>query len=227
MRTLAIGDIHGCHTALEALLHAVKLQREDRIVFLGDYIDRGPASRQVIDTFLTLEKRCRPIFVRGNHEVMLLAAREDDLKFNLWQSYGGVGALQSYGTDRDKDWVSAMPEPHWQFFESTAAFHETDTLIFVHACLDADLDMEEQPEWLLYWELFDRIQPHKSGKQIVCGHTPQKSGEIKSTGFAVCIDTGAVYGGWLTCLDTATGDYWQANENRDIRTGHCDLATSL
>jgi len=96
---------------------------------------------------------------------------------------------------------------------------ETETHIFVHACLDPELDMSDQPDWLLYWEFFERMQPHKYGKRIVCGHTPQRSGEIKDLGFAVCIDTGPAVGGWLTCLDARSGKYWQANEKGSTRDG--------
>ncbi len=219
MRTLAIGDIHGCNTALLSLLNKVQPLREDRIVFLGDYIDRGPASRQVIEACLELGKTSSPAFIRGNHEAMILAARESDLKSDIWQNCGGLETLSSYSADFRQDWVSAIPDSHWGFFERTARFVETDMHIFVHACLDPELDMNHQPDWLLYWEYFGRLRPHKSRKRIVCGHTPQHSGEILDVGFAACIDTGAAVGGWLTCLDTGSGKYWQANENGNTREG--------
>src|ERR1043166_1366013 len=212
MRTLAIGDIHGCNTALVSLLDKVRPLLEDRIVFLGDYIDRGPTSRQVIDTLLELRKSSSPVFLRGNHEVMILDARESFLKNDIWQSYGGLDTLFSYEANYRDDWVSLIPDSHWGFFEDTIRFFETDTHIFVHACLDPDLNLEDQPDWLLYWEFFDRIRPHKSGKRIVCGHSPQRAGLIKDLGFAACIDTGPAIGGWLTCLDVRSGKYWQANE---------------
>jgi serine/threonine protein phosphatase 1 len=219
MRTLAIGDIHGCHTALTCLLREVRPAREDCVVFLGDYIDRGPASRAVLDTLLDLGKSCRPVFLRGNHEVMILEGRGDPLKASLWQSYGGLEALDSYGAAFASDWAAALPDAHWKFLESTARFHETDRHIFVHASLDPELDLHEQPDRFLFWEFFDEIRVHKSKKRIVCGHSPQRSGEIKDLGFAVCIDTGAVRGGWLTCLDADAGDYWQANEKGKTRRG--------
>jgi len=219
MRTLAIGDIHGCHTALNNLLDAVCPRPEDRIVFLGDYIDRGPASRQVLDTLLQLEKRCSPVFVRGNHELMILDARDDTLKASLWQSCGGSETLASYGSHGEQGWASTIPELHWAFFEGTLRFFETERNVFIHACLDPELDMDEQPDWLLFWEFFERLRPHKSGKRIICGHTPQLSGLPANVGFGVCIDTGSVFGGWLTCFDTDSGKYWQANENGATRHG--------
>ena len=66
---------------------------------------------------------------------------------------------------------------------------------------------------------FDRIQAHKSGKRVICGHSVQRTGQIKDLGFAACIDTGAAVGGWLTCLEVESGKYWQANQNGQSRTG--------
>src|SRR5204862_6113635 len=108
------------------------------------------------------------------------------------------------------DWPSAIPSAHWEFFERTLRFLDTDTPIFVHACLDPELELIEQPDWLLFWEYFERLQPHKTGKAIICGHTPQRSGVIKNPGFAACIDTGAAIGGWLTRLEVRSGASRQA-----------------
>jgi serine/threonine protein phosphatase 1 len=219
MRTLAIGDIHGCSTALRQLLRQVQPTRGDRLIFLGDYIDRGPNSREVVETLLELKQSCAPVFLRGNHEVMILDARENFLKSNVWQSYGGLETALSYGSKIGQDCEGAIPDSHWEFFEQTARYFETERHIFVHACLDPELELADQPDWILFWELFDRIRPHKSGKRVFCGHSVQRSGYIKDLGFAACIDTGAAVGGWLTCLDADSGKYWQANENGATRTG--------
>jgi serine/threonine protein phosphatase 1 len=219
MRTLAIGDIHGCNAALTLLLKIVQPAAGDRVVFLGDYIDRGPASREVVETLLKFSGSHSPIFLRGNHEVMILHARKDPSEGSLWQGDLGRETLLSYGVDHKQDWSSAIPEPHWEFFARTEKFFETENHIFVHACLDEDLDMNEQHDWLLYWEHIERLRPHKSGKRIICGHTRQTSGKIKDRGFAVCIDTGPASGGWLSCLDVNSGTYWQANEKGQERGG--------
>jgi serine/threonine protein phosphatase 1 len=220
VRTLAIGDIHGCHETLVTLLNQVRPSSEDTIIFLGDYIDRGPASKNVIESLLELRKSCSAVFLRGNHEAMLLEARDDPSKEALWCSYGGLETLESYSPDHRQDWISAIPDSHWDFLQGTARFHETASHIFIHACLDPELDMAEQPDWLLLWEFFDRFQKqHKSGKRIICGHTPQRSGEISDKGYATCIDTGAAIGGWLTCLDCGSGQFWQANQKGNTRGG--------
>ena len=152
----------------------------------------------------------------------MLDVRESFVKADIWQSYGGLETLISYGANHRPDWASLIPESHWEFFEHTRRFLETGHCIYVHACLDAELDMRDQPDWLLFWEFFDRLQPHKSGKQIICGHTPQRSGEIKYTDYALCLDTAPASGGWLTCLDVDSGDFWQANEHGDTREGRLD-----
>jgi serine/threonine protein phosphatase 1 len=220
IRTLAIGDIHGCHEALVTLLNDVRPTSEDTVIFLGDYIDRGPASREVIEKLLQLRKSCSTVFLRGNHEAMILEARDDPMKENLWRSYGGFETMLSYSGDFRQDVESAVPDSHWDFLASTVRFHETATHIFVHACLDPDLDMADQPDWLLLWEFFDHLQrQHISGKRVICGHSPQHSGQINDRGYAACVDTGAVTGGWLTCLETGSGQIWQANEKGMTRGG--------
>ena len=219
MRTLAIGDIHGCSNALSQLLRQVNPSSADRLVFLGDYVDRGPASRQVIDSLLQLKQVCSPVFLRGNHEVMMLDARNSFSNADGWRCCGGHETALSYGFNLAADWTSVIPQKHWSFLQNTANYFETDSHIFVHACLDPELDLPEQPDWRLFWESFSRIRPHKSGKHVICGHTAQPAGLIQHAGFATCIDTGAVFGGWLTCLCVQSGTYWQANENGQTRTG--------
>ncbi|MBW8865334.1 MAG: serine/threonine protein phosphatase [Verrucomicrobia bacterium] len=219
MRILAIGDIHGSNTALTALLQQVQPGPADQIIFLGDYIDRGPASREVIDSLLELKKTCSTVFLRGNHEEMIFEERDNPFNSTGWKSCGGQETLQSYGADHRRDWVELIPAAHWEFLQETKRLFENDTHIFVHACLDSKLSLQEQPDWRIYWCSFSELQPHPTGKRIICGHTTQESGQIKDVGFAACIDTGAAYGGWLTCLDVNSGEYWQANEKGDSKSG--------
>src|SRR5438067_2510129 len=108
MRSLAIGDIHGCNTALTTLLRQVCPGPSDQLIFLGDYIDRGSDSRAVLETLIELRKRCCAVFLRGNHEVMILDARESFLKCDIWQSYGGLETLYSYGANFREDWASMI-----------------------------------------------------------------------------------------------------------------------
>jgi serine/threonine protein phosphatase 1 len=217
MRTLAIGDVHGCRRALTTLLEAVKPTKNDRVIFLGDYVDRGPDSPGVINTLLGLQSRCKTTFLRGNHEAMMLDARESFLKSDIWQGCGGFETVTSYRADGRADWASSVPDAHWAFLEKTVRSFETPKQIFVHAGLDPALDLDEQRDWVVFWEYFENLKPHKSGKKVVCGHTPQSNGSPGDVGYGVCIDTGCVYGRWLTCLDVGSGEYWQANEQGEVR----------
>lgn len=219
MRSLAIGDIHGCLIALETLISLVNPTANDQFIFLGDYLNRGPDSRGVIEFLLNLKNSHRCIFLRGNHEIMVMDARNERVPNSTMNLSLGAGLIRSYGTAGNTEWWNLIPAAHWQFLEQTQRYFETDRNIFVHAALDADLDLPEQPDSIIFWERFETIRPHKSGKKIICGHTPSRDGEIQDVGYAACIDTGAVVGRWLTCLNPATGQYWQANQKAQTRTG--------
>jgi len=111
-----------------------------------------------------------------------------------------------------------VSDAHWRFIEEeTRGWFEIPSHFFVHANAYPDCALEEQPDFMLYWEGFDDPLPHSSGKVMVCGHTSQKSGMPRNIGHAVCIDTWACGKGWLTCLDVGSGKYWQANEHGEIR----------
>jgi serine/threonine protein phosphatase 1 len=213
MRILAIGDIHGCSRALDRLLAAVSPQPADRVITLGDYVDRGPDSYRVLERLLRLRRRCRLIPLRGNHELMMLDARKGRAREKEWLRSGGYNTLASYSLLDEPGRLVDVPDHHWEFMERTCRdWYETDTHFFVHANAYADLALEEQPASMLYWEPFNDPGPHCSGKTMVCGHTPQQSGVPRSLGHAVCIDTWAFGHGWLTCLDVKTGRVWQANQ---------------
>ena len=224
MRTLAIGDIHGCVRSLETLVEAVSLNDTDCLITLGDYVDRGPATRQVID-WLMLWDSTRQLFpIRGNHEVMMLNARLHDSDRIRWGQCGGCDTLDSYDSDGRVAMIEDIPKSHWKFLgERLLPFHQSDNHIFVHATIDPELPLGQQPDSLLFWGRYsDRFPGHMSGKKLVCGHTNQSSGLPAVGEHAICIDTNACRGGWLTCLDVDTEHIWQANEAGAVR--EMDLA---
>ena len=133
MRTLAIGDMHGCITALRTLVDYAGIDESDRIVTLGDYVDRGPDTRGVLDWVIERFKAKQLIPLRGNHEVMMLESRRDENLMMNWLLYGGHEALLSYGKPASLDNV---PDSHWRFIEHTCrGYYETDSHIFVHGNL--------------------------------------------------------------------------------------------
>jgi serine/threonine protein phosphatase 1 len=236
MRVLAIGDVHGCLRSLITLLAAVEPRADDRIIMLGDYVDRGPDSRGVLDCVIGLHETGRLVPLRGNHEVMMLEARRvGDL---MWLACGGRQTLHSYGVADQRinelldrhgwladpaELLAGVPARHWKFLEEECVpFHETPTHFFVHANAHPDVPLDEQPDYMLYWEKLTAACAHCSSKVMVCGHTRQKDGMPLDLGTTVCIDTGAHDDGWLTCLDVHTGRLWQANELGKARTGWLD-----
>lgn len=220
MRILAISDLHGYTTAFDALIAAVNPKLEDLIVTLGDYVDRGPDSKGIIDRLIALYATGQLIPLRGNHEIMMLASRFSKKKRFRWQRRGGKETLTSYSKSGKSRKLSNIPDEHWDFLENCCVNSwESEYHFFVHANACPYLSLDEQPEEMLFWQKFNNPPPHFSGKIMVCGHTSQKSGLPLNIGHAVCIDTRIHDKGWVTCLDVTSGRVWQANKKGKVRTG--------
>ena len=212
-RHLAIGDIHGCITALTSLIEFVELRPDDTIVTLGDYVDRGPDSAAVLEFVMALGNTHKLVPLRGNHEIMMLDARDKKSWLGPWLSYGGEATLRSYGGSFDD-----VPDTHFEFLENRLApYYECETHFFVHANAAAAVALADQSDAALYWQKYKDPGPHCSGKIMVCGHTQQQSGLPSSNGNSICIDTWAFGEGWLSCLDVDSGTVWQANESGETR----------
>jgi serine/threonine protein phosphatase 1 len=222
-RLLAIGDVHGCLAALEALLDVLRPGPEDVVVFLGDYMDRGPDSRGVIERLLRLTEQTRIIPLFGNHEEMLLRAGTGEMPLPLWLAWGVAETVRSYGLCPDlltpQEVRQGIPDTHRAFLEHCLNFFETETHFFVHANYEADRPLAEQSDEFLRWvNLRQHLPgPHRSGKVAVVGHTSQKSGEILDLGYLKCIDTYCYGGQWLTALDVSTGEIVQADPDGHLR----------
>jgi serine/threonine protein phosphatase 1 len=216
-RTIAIGDMHGCSGALNALLGAVAPGADDTVVTLGNYIDLGPDSKGVLELLLGLIDRCKLVPLKGDHEETFLAALEGRCALVRWERAGCEQTLRSYGVDRPQD----IPQLHRTFLGSCQDRHETDTHFFVHANYREDQPLPHQPAVVLRLKSIDdnKPGPHFTGKVAVVGHTPQKNGEVLNLGHLVCIDTYCHGGGWLTALDVDSGRYWQANQKGQVREG--------
>lgn len=215
-RLLAIGDIHGCSAALRAVLESANPQPEDTVVTLGDYVDRGPDTRSVLETLRKLSRRTRLVPLLGNHDEMMLKICDGRLDlFTDWLVYGGNATLASYDTlVPDGIW----PE-HVAFLRDCRLYYETERHFFVHGNYQPKVPLEKQPREVLMWESLRKRQPgpHYAGKTAIVGHTAQKNGQILDLGHLKCIDTWCYGEGWLTALDVNTGQVWQATKNGRLR----------
>ena len=198
--TFVIGDIHGCQQPLSSLLAKVgPFSASDTVVFLGDYIDRGPNSREVVSTILELQKGpARIITLMGNHERMLLRALEGRER-PLYLRCGGYQTLLSYEIIDAFDGPITLPPDHLAFFHRLLPYWEDREHIFVHAGLEPDVPLAMQNErWLLWARHEFTRSTYDFGKRVIYGHSPQPEPRIETN--KIGLDTGAVYGGHLTCL---------------------------
>lgn len=211
---IAIGDIHGCLAPLRRLID--RLPEDKPLIFLGDYVDRGPDSAGVLGYLQRLSRERRCLFLKGNHEDLMLNAIADPKAIDLWLLNGGGATLRSYGISA-REW-RAMPDRS-EFLAGDRAFlnrlepyAEDERTIFVHAGIDLrEPDMSRQKPQVLLWirEPFFLSREPWAGKQIIFGHTPTQSmglrgGEIFHQRSFYGIDTGCVYGGALTAIDSDT-----------------------
>ena len=214
----AVGDVHGCLDELLSLERAIVANGRDLpgrklIIMLGDYIDRGPASSQVLDHLIApppagFERIC----LAGNHEVMMLDYIDGRLGLGDWMSMGAASTLRSYGIDferlvqvyrssRQIDEVirKAIPAAHVAFMRSMPILVEAPRFIFVHAGIRPELDIDQQSDndlVLIRSDFYEHASQLKN--YVVHGHTPVA--EPKLEGTRINIDTGAVFGGRLTAL---------------------------
>jgi serine/threonine protein phosphatase 1 len=222
-RTIAVGDVHGCSAALAALVRAIAPTSLDTLVFLGDYIDRGPDSRGVLEQVIALAVRSTVVPLMGNHEEMLLAALKGRPTCATGSSSGARRPWLPTATEAGRSFGPAdlralIPAEHLQFIKGCRDYFETVRHIFVHAYYEPDRPLHEQRWGGLRWASLPSVPArHCSGKVAIVGHTPQKSGEVLDLGYLKCIDTFCHGGGWLTALEVRTGKVWQANLAGEMR----------
>ncbi len=178
------------------------VNRADTLIFLGDYVDRGPKSRQVITTLLQLKKKTnlRLVFLKGNHEFMFYNYLTGADR-SIFLRVGGLQTLSSYSIspNQDGNLLQFLPAAHRTFFESLALTHEDRHGIYVHAGLQPGIHISRQsPDWCLW--VRDRFirSSFDFGKPVIFGHTVFPEPLVESN--KIGIDTGAVYGGKLTAL---------------------------
>ena len=147
-RTIAIGDIHGCSIALAALIKLIDPQPNDIIITLGDYADRGLDTKGVLDLLIALKSRCHLVPILGNHDEMMLNARNGKGDFQFWMNCGGITALDSYGSSGRLDLI---PDEHFRFLQQCVPFFEMESHLFAHANYRPNIRLEEMDEHTLRW----------------------------------------------------------------------------
>jgi serine/threonine protein phosphatase 1 len=211
----AIGDIHGELGKLERLLDQLALTAADRLVFLGDYVDRGPESAGVVSRLIALSRDVECTFLLGNHESMFL-------DFLGWRGAayfggdaflmnGGDRTLASYGFFGERAQAKGfdLPPAHAAFYRGLRLYHQEGDYLFVHAGLGprglesgdpAYALRVSRPEDLL-WNRSTGDLPHTLGLTVIYGHTPSRDFSVRrNEPFSIGIDTGAVYGGPLSAI---------------------------
>ena len=213
MRRYVIGDIHGCSKALRALVDEIAPERDDTLIFLGDFIDRGPDSRGVLDLIIDLAGYTRVVPLRGNHELMMMGVLFGGLDPDVWIRCGGHTTIANYGGNLER-----VPDSHIQFLQSLHRHHETEREIFIHAGYLPECAIEQTDDAVRYWN-HPQIWPgpHRSGKRAYVGHTPQPDGEVLNLGHLVCVDTYCFGDGWLTAVDLDSHATLQASKQGHLR----------
>jgi serine/threonine protein phosphatase 1 len=204
-RTFVIGDIHGCPDEVACLLDAIQPASGDTVVFLGDYVDRGPSPRAVIDRLLRLRHegpQC--VFLKGNHEDMFLAfLGRGGLYGEAFLFNGGEATLRSYGLAGRSGQITAdqLPPDHLEFLLSLQLHHRQADFLCVHAGISPARSLEEQEAEDLLWIRDEFISsPHPFPFTVLFGHTPQRE-VLMELPYKVGLDTGLVYWNKLSCLE--------------------------
>jgi len=226
-RRFVIGDVHGCVDELERLLDGLAPGAEDTVCFLGDYVDRGPDPRAVVERLIRLQgegPQC--VFLKGNHEDMFLAfmgrpGRHGDAF--LWN--GGNATLASYGCDGmgGAEVAARLPESHAAFLAGLRTHAFLGDFLCVHAGVRPSRPLAAQSEEDLLWIREEFIkQPHPYPYTVLFGHTPQRD-VLVDLPFKIGLDTGLVYGNRLSCLELDAQRVWQVrNGERRVSQRHLE-----
>lgn len=217
-----IGDVHGCAEELKILLHQLPLDQESTLLFLGDYVDRGPNSRGVIDTVLNISELYKVIALKGNHEWLLeqyLKNPADPAASSNFILNGGSSTLASYSSDGT---TYEIPGTHLAFLKSLRYFYTTDTHFFVHAGVPPGYDffapnsstVDPKTAHQMMWIRSTFLEcKEKWPKLVVHGHTPVDKPEVLPN--RINLDTGCVFGRRLTAMNVTNGKFYSVARDQE------------
>jgi Calcineurin-like phosphoesterase len=229
-RTFVVGDLHGCVEELEVLLDQLRLGSADSIVFLGDYVDRGPASKAVIDRLICLRgegPRC--VFLKGNHEDMFLDFIGLDGQYGrAFLLNGGTATLNSYGLEGcgGQEIAARLPAAHKAFLQTLQMYAIEGSYLCVHAGINPLRPIEQQSDEDLLWIRDEFIRNrHRLPYTVLFGHTPHRE-VFLDLPYKIGLDTGLVYANKLSCLELQSSELYQVRRGeRNLRI--TSLAKSL
>jgi len=236
MRTLVIGDIHGGFRALKQVMERAAVTKEDKLIFLGDYVDGWSQSFEVIEFLMRLDKKQECIFIRGNHDTWCEDWLRTAYANDIWLYHGGKETIESYGEFEEEKW-----ERHLQFFNDMKDYYvDEDNNLFIHAGYSSMHGPAKEVYASNYswdrtlWEMavtMDKSIPEDSVlypqrlklfREIYIGHTPTTGyGETEPMHAANIwnADTGAGFSGKLSLLDTGTKQFWQSDVVKTLYPG--------
>ncbi len=195
-RLFAIGDIHGCYEAFRALVEQkIQIKKSDKLILLGDYIDRGTHSKEVVDYIIELQNNGFDIVpLRGNHEAMLLDAFDKYERLSIWIQNGGSATLKSFGINSLKD----LEPRYLEFFNKLPYYFEFEEYLFVHAGFNDDENDPFEDKYHMIWKCREKYRhPSLRDKTIVHGHRPIPVTlcyeNVFSSNKVINLDTGCVY----------------------------------
>ena len=221
MKCYVVGDVHGCLSELASLVESLPLERGDTLVFLGDYVDRGPDSKGVIDYLAALHgnDEHKTVFLRGNHEDMMLSYmglsghHGDAFLLNggldTLASYGVAAPTASPGAADGHRLLAALPPEHVEFLVRLDPWYFVDGFLCVHAGINPGRPWDEQIGEELIWIRHEFIvNPHTLPQTVLFGHTPMRE-VFFNLPYKIGLDTGLVYGNALSCLEVTGRTLYQ------------------
>ncbi|MEZ4872075.1 MAG: metallophosphoesterase family protein [Bdellovibrionales bacterium] len=210
-KLFAIGDIHGCFEQLQLLVEQLPLDENSELVFLGDYVDRGPYSKQVIDYIIELKSKYNVTCLRGNHEQMMLDFLDNPASINacLFIMNGGSATLASYEVELGQ---YSIPDDHMIFLRNLKLYHETDQYFFVHAGVPdielSQIDESKHKNDMLWIRESFLENDRRWEKIIVHGHTVFDTVQIEEN--RISLDTGCVYNQSLSAIELYSGTIYSS-----------------
>ena len=216
-RLLVVSDIHGCYNQFIQLLQKAKLTKEDRLIVLGDFIDRGPDSKKMIDILIKIQELFpKTIVLRGNHEDLLLEYLKGRLSHHIFLFNGGNTTIKSYLGDYNagmlkRPFIEDFPKEHYKFLNDLPYRYETEEYLFVHAGLRPNIPLEKQTEEDMTWIRGEFLYSfHDFGKKVIHGHSANEYGpEIREN--RINLDTAGVFGGKFTMCDVTNAIFYEVD----------------